>query len=257
MRTSRPQNYYARNFSGRNLGDAPNTNADAQPGFFPAITHFTDAVDALPKEVIRHVSMLKEVDAKLHASDEQNFRLAETIDRLPPPTRARPPPHAYFPNLSVPNSVDGSRHGSVVGSHASDGTLTNDGFEAVDRERQALFYNMNANMMAMIPALDEKIAVLSTAHQTLQRQLDRMMSSFIHVADEVSEEARLGNPKHWAYVTDKETKKAPERSRRDVANANASFRSGLKRLGKSHTCHCSKVYELRAHVHGRWSDVEL
>jgi hypothetical protein len=78
---------------------------------------------------------------------------------------------------------------------------------------------MNIAMMA--PALDEKIAVLSTANQTLQRQLDRMMGSYQHIPEEVSDEARLGNPKHWAYVTDKETKKAPERSRREVASTNA------------------------------------
>jgi hypothetical protein len=47
-----------------------------------------------------------------------------------------------------------------------------------------------------------------------------MMSSYLHVPEEVSDEARLGNPKHWAYVTDKETKKAPERSRREVQNTN-------------------------------------
>ncbi|KIW02454.1 uncharacterized protein PV09_06264 [Verruconis gallopava] len=219
VRTTRPQNYYARNFSGRNLADETPANNDAQPGFFPAIQHFTDAIDALPKEIIRHFSMLKEVEAKLHAPDEQVRRLAAAIIDLPPVTRNKPPPHAYFPSLSARNSVDGSRHGSVVGNSASDGTF-NDSDDVADRERQALFYNLNVNIATMAPALDEKIAVLATANQQLQRQLDRMMSSYLHIPEEISDEARLGNPKHWAYVTDKETKKAPERSRREVATTN-------------------------------------
>jgi hypothetical protein len=220
VRTSRPQNYYARNFSGRGLADGPSPSNDAQPGFFPAIQHFTDAVDALPKEVIRHFSMLKEVEAKLHAPDEQVRRLAAAITDLSPPQRTKQPPQAYFPSLSAHNSVDGSRHGSVVGTQGSDGTLNGDGNELADRERQALFYNLNMNIAIMAPVLDEKIAVLSTANQTLQRQLDRMMSSYNHIPEEVSDEARLGNPKHWAYVTDKETKKAPERTRREVVSTN-------------------------------------
>ena len=220
-RTSRPQNYYARNFSGRGVADGASTSNDAQPGFFPAIQHFTDAVDALPKEVIRHFSMLKEVEAKLHAPDDQVRRLAAMIKDLPPPVRARQPPQAYFPSLSAQNSVDGSRHGSVVATQGSDGTTINgESNEMADRERQALFYNLNMNIIMMAPALDEKIAVLTTANQTLQRQLDRMVSSYNHIPEEVSDEARLGNPKHWAYVTDKETKKVPERARREVVNTN-------------------------------------
>lgn len=224
-RTSRPTNYYARNnLSGRNLGDGPsNSNSnDAQPGFFPAIQHFTDAVDALPKEVIRHFSMLREVESKLHGPDELIRRYATAITNLPDPARARQPPQAYFPSLSAHNSVDGSRPGSVL---ASDNTSTStnaikENAEA-DREREALFYNLTMNIAIMAPALDEKIAVLSTANQTLRRQLDRMISSYHHIPDEISEEARLGNPKHWAYVTEKETKKVPERpSRREIVGTN-------------------------------------
>jgi hypothetical protein len=165
--------------------------------------------------------MLKEVEAKLHAPDDHVRRLAEAVSNLPPPTRNHAPPPSYFPSLSAHNSVSGSRHPSVVGTQASDSALNTDNTETADRERQHLFYNLNLNIATMAPALEEKIAVLSTANQALQRHLDRMLSSYNHIPEEVSEEARLGNPKHWAYVTEKETKKAPERSRRDVQGANA------------------------------------
>ena len=67
--TVRPTNYYARSFAGRlaahGLEQTPEASNSA-PGFFPALTHFTGAVDAFPKEVIKHFSMFKEVEAKLH-----------------------------------------------------------------------------------------------------------------------------------------------------------------------------------------------
>ena len=52
-------------------GQTPDGANDETRGFFPAITHFTDSITALPKEMIRHYTMLKEVDAKVHGPEEK------------------------------------------------------------------------------------------------------------------------------------------------------------------------------------------
>jgi hypothetical protein len=44
-------------------------------GFYPALTHFTDAITALPREFRRHNSLLKEVDAKAWALEENLLQL--------------------------------------------------------------------------------------------------------------------------------------------------------------------------------------
>ena len=44
-------------------------------GFYPALTHFTDAIIALPREFRRHNSLLKEVDAKAWALEENLLQL--------------------------------------------------------------------------------------------------------------------------------------------------------------------------------------
>src|SRR5690349_17271165 len=44
-------------------------------GFYPAITHFTDAITALPRDFRRHTSLLKEVDAKAWALEENLQKL--------------------------------------------------------------------------------------------------------------------------------------------------------------------------------------
>jgi hypothetical protein len=185
-----------------------------EPGFFPAITHFTDAADALPREVMRHFSMLKEVEAKLHASDEELAGLADKIAKVPAPVRK---PDASSTKLGAlsngPNGADAS--GSDAG-----GQLTNTS-DGPDLERTQLYRQLNYSMAVMAPMLDEKIAVLSTANMTLARQLERMESSYVHIPEEVSDEARLGSTTHWAYTAEKETKKAgAERTRREVAATN-------------------------------------
>jgi hypothetical protein len=174
--------------------------------------------------------MLKEVEAKLHAPDEELRLLADSISQLPTPPRANVPTQPHFPGLSARNSINGSRNGSIGGQtplhqlpistqHSDRQTHPED--PEADRERQSLFFRLWSTIKLMEPIMDEKIAILSTTNQNLGRQMERMQSSYVHIPEEVTDIARLGDPKHWAYVTEKETKKTgPERTRRDVANAN-------------------------------------
>ena len=65
---------------------------------------------------------------------------------------------------------------------------------------------------------DEKNHVMSTTLDCLDKQLRRVQSSYPYIADEISEEARLGSMTHWAYNTEKPTEKksmiGSERTRR-------------------------------------------
>ena len=65
---------------------SPDEKPKAAPGFFPGITHFTDSITALPKEMIRHYTMLKEVDAKIYGPEE-------ALKKLIPATLSRPVAH--------------------------------------------------------------------------------------------------------------------------------------------------------------------
>ena len=228
----RPTNYYARPFPSFG-GQAEDTAKNAAPGFFPAIQHFTDSVDALPKEVVRHFSMLKEVEAKVHGPDEFLTQLHQTIFDLPTPPRR--PPQALAQNLmsfTANNSVNGSAPASVINGSVS--SLPQQSAEVVtnlpvddeaDLRRRQLFYQLRKSMVDVMLTLDEKNAVVATANHTLSKQLARMDSSFPSVEEEISEEARLGSLNHWAYK-DKETRRAngtttTERRGRDAAAAHS------------------------------------
>ena len=72
----------AQTSSGSNL--LPPETGDAEdPGFFPAITHFTNSITALPKEMIRHYTMLKEVDAKIYGPEAELGQLLSQALKSP------------------------------------------------------------------------------------------------------------------------------------------------------------------------------
>lgn len=62
-------------------------------GIYPALTHFTDAVTALPREFRRHNSLLKEVDAKAWALEENLLGLLKaSSESMPVPFPSNPAP---------------------------------------------------------------------------------------------------------------------------------------------------------------------
>lgn len=63
-------------------------------GFYPALTHFTDAITALPREFRRHNSLLKEVDAKAWALEDNLLQLlkhSSAFEPVPHPPNSAPP----------------------------------------------------------------------------------------------------------------------------------------------------------------------
>lgn len=83
---SRTSKTVARSFSlygHSSVADAPPTPA-VPHGFFPALTHFTDAITALPREFRRHNSLLKEVDAKAWALEENLQQLLSVASESDP-----------------------------------------------------------------------------------------------------------------------------------------------------------------------------
>ncbi|KAF1834360.1 hypothetical protein BDW02DRAFT_498490 [Decorospora gaudefroyi] len=189
--TVRPTNYYARTFAGRlaasGLEQTPEASNSA-PGFLPALTHFTGAVDAFPKEIIKHFSLFKEVEAKLHDPEHALGELLADMAQQPVMTRAQ------LPTLE----------------------------DAAVQKRQQ-FLRLRILIQSLLPTLDEKLVVLQGAKATKDKALARMHHSYAQLDGEISDEARYGSLMHWAYADKEEKKKggpSHERQRREVAAAN-------------------------------------
>lgn len=85
-----------------------------------------------------------------------------------------------------------------------------------DGPRRRLFAQIRMTLGEMLTGLDEKNHVMLTAMEGLDKQLARCDSSYPYIAQEVSEEARLGSKTHWAYrdrTADKKVTTAAERTR--------------------------------------------
>ncbi|KAL1297237.1 hypothetical protein AAFC00_004799 [Neodothiora populina] len=226
--TSRPINYYARPY-GSLSGPVDEPQEQDPPGFFPAITYFADAVSALPKEVQRHVSLMKEVEAKVYGPTEALKTLSANILALPaPPRRNADPSTQGLLSFTASNSATASLNGSVINGIAPNPDRVSDVLDAAnsridqqaDLARRSNVRDLRHLIGNMIVNLDEKNNVMAEANRVLSQQLSRMDSVMPHVEAEISEEARLGSLTHWAYAENRVKKQpapAHERARRDVA----------------------------------------
>jgi hypothetical protein len=195
---------------------------DTPPGFYPGIMHFTDAITALPKEMIRHYTMLKEVDAKIYHPQESLKRLVNAANNGPPPAPVLPNAHR--------DTEQGLARSSETASTVLDPADPNNFDALFDMPHRQLHLQLRMVANSMLGILDEKNHVIGTATDALERHLARCESSWPTIENEISETTRLGSLEHWAYANNSATEKkavAEPRARRDAGNnlaalANAS-----------------------------------
>lgn len=219
------------------LAQAPASDRNANPGFYPAITHFTDAIIALPKEMIRHYTMLKEVDAKTHGPEALLGQYLNAA--LKAPGLLQPQAPRILANKAETATHSATSNGLPSADNEGSGSQPKGYDDPANLARRGHFHNMHLAMLEMLQTLDEKNHVLNTAIDGLDKQMKRCNSSYPHIEDEISEEARYGSLTHWAYTDQSAEKKgmiAGERTRRAANTAaaqqeaeGAAMRSELRR----------------------------
>jgi hypothetical protein len=209
------------------LGGLEGTQSEDQPiEIFPAITHFADAITALPKELVRHFTLLKEVDAKIFAPEEDLAKLVEAALNAPLPKSQGLQAHNTRDTVSAPMSAPVSVNGSLTNGHIGSAVeevhnSASTAFDPANTPRRHLFQHCAYTMSNMLVSLDEKNHVISTAAEALHKQLARIDDCFMYIEPEVSEEARYGSVTHWAYPENRAIKTGTGAgSRRDLASAN-------------------------------------
>ncbi len=197
----------------------PDNERNATPGFFPALTHFSDAITALPKEMSRANTMLKEVDAKIYGPEAHLTELINTTLKIPVPS----PSKTSNSQATAPSATNSTMGEADTQPEASSQPVNQDTTDP-SYYRRLQFHNIRSTLCGLLATLDEKNHVINTAINCLDKQTKRCQSSFPHIENEISEEARLGSMTHWAY-TDKGAEKkgiiAGERTRRAANNQEA------------------------------------
>ncbi|PWY93399.1 hypothetical protein BO94DRAFT_532334 [Aspergillus sclerotioniger CBS 115572] len=184
------------------MTDTPSATPVAH-GFYPALTHFTDAITALPREFRRHNSLLKEVDAKAWALEDNLLQLLKAS------SESQPVP---YPSNPAP-IIAGSVREDLLPSALSQAPESQE-----SKARRALFDRVRHTLSDLMMTADEKNHVISNANDELDRQLTRLDTIFPFIAGEISDEARLGSLTHWAYSNRNVAKTTTnERPRREAA----------------------------------------
>ncbi|KAH0287208.1 hypothetical protein M436DRAFT_85863 [Aureobasidium namibiae CBS 147.97] len=224
--TSRPINYYARSF-GQLDNNHENQDPDP-PGFFPGVQYFADSISALPREVQRHITLMKEVEAKVYGPTEALKFLTNSILNKPAPLSRNQPTSPRLLSFTAPPSATVSSAGSVINGNQPttfdqrvQDDLESQQDEQADHARRSEFQSLRHVIGNLITNLDEKNVVMAEANRALAQQLARLDSVMPHVENEISEESRLGSLTHWAYQDNRAKKQTTtsqnERNRRDVA----------------------------------------
>ncbi|KAK0634932.1 hypothetical protein B0T17DRAFT_611870 [Bombardia bombarda] len=215
--------------SSLNRGNSfPGAPHQEQPiDIFPAVTHFADAITALPKELVRHFTLLKEVDAKIFAPEAALFQLIDAAlnTPAPEPTRSVNDASSSVAPASTPMSVQNSTTGSAVNANHTGVPSNSDSvnaaaFDPSNMPRRQLFRQAAWKIQEMLVSLEEKNHVISTANEALGKQMGRIEEIWPHLENEFSEEAKWGSTTHWAYVENRPSKTnhtQAERSRREGA----------------------------------------
>lgn len=176
-------------------------------GFYPAIQHFTDAITALPRDFRRHSSLLKEVDAKAWALEENLQKLIGQCIQERKNYKHNPGAQTVAGSVS---SISGDVTAASVTGNVLD-TASQYSTTSADNEvmrRRRMYAELRQNLMQMIMPLDEKNHVINNANEELSRHIRRQDEIWPHIADEISEETRLGSLRHWALIDLNPTKKA-------------------------------------------------
>lgn len=183
---------------------------------------------ALPKELVRHFTLLREVDAKLCAPQEQLFNLVSEAVKAPyPEAQHNSVALSTIAPTSAPMSAQNSSSEIMTGlgplpppsTAESVNTATTGVFDSSNLPRRQLFHQTALKIQEMLVSLEEKNHVIGTANEALQRQLTRIEDVWPYLENEFSDEAKWGSTTHWAYPENRTGKSHPERARRDGAAA--------------------------------------
>jgi ditrans,polycis-polyprenyl diphosphate synthase len=214
------------------LASAP---APEQPiNILPGVTHFADAITALPKELVRHFTLLKEVDAKIFAPEAALFELLNQALNTPAPDLTRPFNDVANTTASVDAPANAQNSTAGVGNPPAppSGAALSSVWHPATIPRRTLFRDTALKIQGMLVSMEEKNHLIATANDALQKQLSRIEDIWPHLEAEFSDEAKWGSTTHWAYLENRQAKandKQVERSRREGA---ASLSAAAQQLAE-------------------------
>ena len=186
----------------RNGVNAAPPQASINQRFYPALASFTDSIDALPAEIIRNFTLLREVDAKACHPEEQLRRYIAAVKSLPAPLD----PNEADPALDFlrrQEKLKRRREEALMKGEnpppETDVEISGETVEQYPETRRSRLQQIRMVLQDLLPMLDEKIHVITVTAETLNKHNLRVEQAYSFVKSEVPEVYRTGDPEHWGY----------------------------------------------------------
>lgn len=183
---------------------------EIKPEFLPGISHFTDTLSAIPKEMVRHSTMLKETDAKLYVPEQdlRTFLLTE-----PPSYTPLEPGKDNFTQRYYKNAC--AIMGSMLGSLDEKTHVLSTANEALDK--------LIARCESAWPLIEQEISEETRKGRLdhwayTDRAIDKKPAANTERASRRNNEAERAAAAAASDVTNSKTSKGQRRFAQDIAD---------------------------------------
>jgi hypothetical protein len=200
----------------------------------PGLNDISDAFEALPMDLIKYFTLLKEIDAKCIGTIPQiNSLIDRYIDKLHPNTGA---------TNEVNGSTDDSANGKVDGSdNVNDNNAQkpiNDGSEGTNlflKPDQFKHMTVIKNKLnEVVPCLEEKMQVTRVASDLMEKHMMRINDDYKLIINnnEIPESIRIGPLNHPAMIMDPAINNNQDRSVQAVRSESRREALAAKKASK-------------------------
>lgn len=153
--------------------------------FYPGINDMADALEALPMEIIRHFTLLREIDAKCVTTTPELTRLIKEFLNMPLPAREL---EAAAERAGGPNKISMEVQSKIA---------------ELASERERVLFRIRILIRELMPCLEEKMHVAGVAADAISRHVARLDYDFDELIvknNEIPHEIRYGPETHPAYL---------------------------------------------------------
>lgn len=181
-------------------------NVTSTTDLLPGLNDILDAFEALPSELVRYMTLLKEIDAKCVGQVPRvNLLILEYIESL----------HG--------------KSGEDFGGLAANQDNNNNDRDTVAASRRATILRIRNGISDIIPCLEEKMHVTSVAADLLGRHLGRINNDYdlIVETNEIPQLIRVGPLNHPAMIMDASADNSSAADRLAQAQRSESRREAL------------------------------
>lgn len=173
------------------------------PVQYAGIHAFTDALEALPMEIVRNFTLLREIDAKAYHPEQKLRQFISAVPELPAlPHDQHDPALQFLQQQEHFRRIRDEAFRTGANPPQEVELIHENPHEYVNQlpsTRRSKLHQVRSTVADLLPTMDEKIHVITTTCEALNKHIARLEDAFAVVNKEIPDIHRIGNLEHWGY----------------------------------------------------------